>query len=464
MKQDLLLSLRQGQPLSGREQIQLIIRLSLPAIMAQLSSIIMQYIDASMVGALGADRSAAIGLVSSTTWLFNGLLAAVVTGFTVQVAQRIGAGEEKKARDLMRVGFLASVGLAVILLSVGVWLSPVLPDWLGGEGAVVADAYRYFLIYALSLPIFQVCPTASGMLQASGNMRAPSILHIVACLLDVVFNFLFIFPTRQVGSVTVWGADLGVAGAALGTLAAHVVIAFPMLYFLLVRSPLLHLHRGEKWQIQGSYLKEGARIAWPMALQQAVTNGAQIVSTSIVAPLGNIAIAANSFAVTAESVAYMPAFGIAAAATTLIGQSVGARRADLTRKLGWLTLWFGMGLMVIVGGLLYLAAPYMMRLLSPDMQVVALGTQVLRIEAFAEPFYGASIIATGIFRGTGDTAVPSLFNFISMWAVRLPLAAVLAARIGLHGVWIAMAIELTVRGILFLIRMKGRKWHARILT
>jgi len=329
---------------------------------------------------------------------------------------------------------------------------------------VVADAYRYFLIYALSLPIFQVCHTASGMLQASGNMRAPSIMHIVACLLDVVFNFLFIFPTRQVGSVTVWGADLGVAGAALGTLAAHVVIAFPMLYFLLVRSPLLHLRRGEKWQIQGSYLKEGARIAWPMALQQAVTNGAQIVSTSIVAPLGNIAIAANSFAVTAESVAYMPAFGIAAAATTLIGQSVGARRADLTRKLGWLTLWFGMGLMVIVGGLLYLAAPFMMRLLSPDMQVVALGTQVLRIEAFAEPFYGASIIATGIFRGAGDTAVPSLFNFISMWAVRLPLAAVLAARIGLHGVWIAMAIELTVRGILFLIRMKGRKWHARILT
>jgi putative MATE family efflux protein len=464
MKQDLLMSLRQGNPLSGREQIQLIIRLSLPAIMAQLSSIIMQYIDASMVGTLGADRSAAIGLISSTTWLFNGLLAAVVTGFTVQVAQRIGAGEDRSARDLMRVGFLASVGLAVVLLLIGVWLSPVLPEWLGGEGEVLVDAYRYFLIYALSLPVFQVCHTASGMLQASGNMRAPSILHIVACILDVLFNFLFIFPTRQIGSVTVWGADLGVAGAALGTLAAHVVIAFPMLYCLLIRSPLLRLRRGEKWQIKGSYIKEGVRIAWPMALQQAVTNGAQIVSTSIVAPLGNIAIAANSFAVTAESVAYMPAFGIAAAATTLIGQSMGARRADLTRKLGWLTLWFGMGLMVVVGGLLYLAAPWMMRLLSPDAQVVALGTQVLRIEAFVEPLYGASIIATGIFRGTGDTAVPSLFNFISMWAVRLPLAALLAPRVGLHGVWIAMAIELTVRGILFLIRMKGRRWHARILT
>lgn len=464
MKQDLLLHLRQGQSLSRRDRIQLIIRLSLPAIMAQLSSIIMQYIDASMVGTLGADRSAAIGLVASTTWLFNGLCTAIVTGFTVQVAQRIGAGEEKKARDLMRVGFVASVGMGLLLLLIGVWLAPVLPDLLGGEGAVVADAYQYFLIYALSLPIFQVCHTASGMMQASGNMRIPSILHVLACVLDVVFNFLFIFPTRQIGTVTVWGADLGVAGAAWGTLAAHVVIAFPMLYFLLVRSPLLHLRRGETWRIEGGYIKEGVRIAWPMALQQAVTNGAQIVSTSIVAPLGNIAIAANSFAVTAESVAYMPAFGIAAAATTLIGQSVGARRTDLTRKLGWLTMWFGMGLMVVVGGLLYLAAPWMMRLLSPDMQVVALGTQVLRIEAFVEPLYGASIIATGVFRGTGDTAVPSLFNFISMWAVRLPLAAFLAPGMGLYGVWLAMAIELTVRGILFLIRMRGHKWHARILA
>lgn len=440
--------------MSRREQIALIIRLSLPAIMAQISHIVMQYIDASMVGALGSDASASIGLVSSTTWLFNGLCTAAVTGFTVQVAQRIGAGEEKRARDLMKLGFWCAVGIGLLLAVIGGLLSPVLPQMLGGKGEVLLrDASWYFLIYALSLPVVQVCHVASGMLQASGNMRVPSVLHVLMCALDVAFNYLFIF---------VWG--MGVAGAAVGTALAHTVGAALMAFFLLLRSPMLHLRRGERSVYERGYLKEGWRIGWPIALQQAVTNGAQIVSTLIVAPLGNIAIAANSFAVTAESLAYMPAFGIATAATTLIGQSIGARRTELTRKLGWLTLLFGTGLMVAVGGILYAAAPLMMGMLSPDPAVVDLGTQVLRIEAFAEPFYGASIIATGVFRGTGDTAIPSLFNFASMWIVRLPLAAFLAPRIGLHGVWIAMAIELTVRGILFIVRMAGQKWHSRIMA
>jgi putative MATE family efflux protein len=422
--------------------------------MAQISHTVMQYIDASMVGELGADASASIGLMSSTTWLINGLCTAVVTGFTVQVAQRIGAGEEKKARDLMKLGFWCSVGVGVILMMLGTLLAPVLPGWLGGKGEqLLKDALWYFLIYALSLPVMQICHVSSGMLQASGNMRIPSILHVLMCGLDVAFNYVFIFML-----------DLGVAGAAIGTALAHTVGAGLMLYFLLARSPMLRLRRGEKAVYEKVYWQEGWRIAWPVALQQAVTNGAQIVSTAIVAPLGTIVIAANSFAITAESLAYMPAFGVASAATALIGQSVGARRCDLTRKLGWLILLFGIGLMVAVGAVLYITAPLMMGLLSPDEQVVALGTQVLRIAAFVEPFYGASIIATGVFRGAGDTAIPSLFNFISMWAVRLPLAAILAPRVGLVGVWTAMAIELTVRGILFIIRMSGRKWHTRILS
>ncbi len=453
MKQDLLHELRQGRPLSRRQQIVLIVRLSLPAILAQLSHIVMQYIDASMVGVLGADKSAAIGLVASTTWLFNGLCTAAVTGFTVQVAQRIGAGEERRARDLMRLGLLVSLGVGLILAGIGGGLAPVLPQALGGKGDMVRDAFGYFLIYALSLPVVQLNNVAGGMLQSSGNMRVPSILHVLMCGLDVAFNYLFIFL-----------CDMGVAGAALGTAMAQLVTAGLMLFFLLVRSPMLHLRRGERLQVEKEDMRQGWRIAWPVALQQAVTNGAQIVSTSIVAPLGNIVIAANSFAITAESLAYMPAFGIASAATALIGQSVGARRLDLTRRLGWLTVMLGTGLMVAVGVVLYVAAPLMMGLLSPDEQVVALGTQVLRIAAFAEPFYGASIVATGVFRGAGDTAVPSIFNFVSMWAVRLPLAAFLAPRIGLRGVWIAMAIELTVRGLLFFVRLAGRRWHQRIMA
>ncbi|MBR5783371.1 MAG: MATE family efflux transporter [Clostridia bacterium] len=456
---DLLAPLRSGKQLRLRDQIALILRLSLPAIMAQLSSIVMQYIDAAMVGRLGANDSASIGLVASSTWLFNGLCNAAVIGFSIQVAQQIGADNRKEARSVVKQGFVAASAVACLLCLIGALISPQLPIWLGGGEKIAEGAFRYFLVYALSLPVVQLNNISHAFLQASGNMKTPGMLYALMCGLDVVFNAFLIFPKLEIGVVRLPGADLGLTGAALGTALSQVVIAVVMMFCLLVRSPALHLRKGEGFTLSKICLTRGVRLALPVAVEQCITCGAYIMFTIIVAPLGNIAIAANSFAITAESLCYMPGYGIGSAATTIIGQSVGAARRDLTRKLGWLTTLLGMLIMIISGGLMYLAAPWMMAMLSPDVQVIALGTQVLRIEAFAEGLYGASIVALGVFRGAGDTLLPSLMNFGSMWLVRLPLAAFLAPRYGLVGVWVAMALELCVRGILFLIRLKGKKWE-----
>ncbi|MED9822057.1 MAG: MATE family efflux transporter [Christensenellales bacterium] len=457
-KKDLLLLMRQGAAISGREQIRLIVQLSLPAIMAQLSHIVMQYIDASMVGRLGSAQSASIGLMASSTWLFNGLCQAAATGFTVQIAQHIGAGEEKRARSVMMQAFVLATGFAAIAAAIGAGLSGALPTWLGGESGIRADASAYFLVYALSLPFVQLNNMAGGTLQASGNMRVPSMLQALMCLLDVIFNALLIFPGTTIGGLHLPGAGLGVFGAALGTALAQAVTSLLMVFFLLARSPMMHLRKGERFAFDGRCLRRGLRIALPIGMERAILSGAQVMATRIVAPLGTVAIAANSFGVTAESLCYMPGYGIAAAATTLIGQSTGAGRDDLTRRLGMLTTALGMMVMTINGALMFAFAPAMIGLMSPDPAVVALGAEVLRIEAFAEPMFAASIVASGVFRGAGDTLVPSLFNFISMWGVRLPLSALLAPSMGLHGVWIAMALDLTFGGILFLLRLKSRRW------
>ena len=236
-----------------------------------------------------------------------------------------------------------------------------------------------------------------------------------------------------------------------------------MAFFLLARSPMLRLRRSERLHFEAEDWRRGLHIAAPLGLERAIMSGAQVVATSIVAPLGTIAIAANSFAVTAESLCYMPGYGIAAAATTLIGQSIGAKRKDLTRRLGWLTTGMGIAIMSLSGALMFVAAPLMIGFLSPDAAVIDLGARVLRIEAFAEPMFAASIVASGVFRGAGDTLAASLLNFVSMWCVRLPIAALLAPRVGLVGVWVGMAAELSVRGVLFLIRLAGRKWEKTML-
>lgn len=463
-KTDRLEQLRNGQQLSTRELLLMALQLSIPAILAQISSIIMEYIDASMVGHLGSAQAASIGLVSSSTWLFGSMCSAVNVGFTVQIAHAIGAGNEEKARGIVRQGLVAALILSVLLSGLGVYVSFGIPAWLGADEAIRHDATMYFMIFALCIPAMQLRGMAGSMLQCSGNMTVPSVLMTLECALDVIFNALLIFRTRKIvflgAAITIPGAGLGVMGASMGTGLAEIVTAVIMLFFLLVRSEPLHLRKEERLHFVPQDLKNALRIGTPVAFEQIIMCGAQVMSTRIVSPLGTIAIAANSFAVIVESLCYMPGYGISSAATTLVGQSIGAKRQDVTKKLGWLVTGLGMFIMGCTAVLMYFIAPFLIGLLSPDPAIRELGTTVLRIVVFVEPLYAASIVATGVFRGAGDTLAPSIMNFVSMWCVRLPIAAVLSVRIGLRGVWIAMSIELAFRGIIFLIRLSGKRWQS----
>ena len=459
----LLTMIRNGQEMSGSQKLNLIVQLSIPSILAQLTTIMMFYIDASMVGSLGARASASIGIVESTTWLFGGLTSAAALGFSVQAAHFIGANDFEKARQVFRQGLMATALFTVVLTSVCVAIAGPLPRWLGGGADIQADASAYFTIYCLALPVYQLGILSSSMLKCSGNMRIPSMTSILMCLLDVVFNFFLIYETRRTTlfgiEVTVPGAGMGVPGAALGTALAYLFTGVMLVWFATVKSPELAL-RNEKWTFAPSwnYLCNAAKVSLPMGAQYMMMSGAQIVSTMIVAPLGNIAIAANTLAITAESLCYMPGYGIGDAATTLVGQSIGAGRRDLARGFAYRTVFLGMGVMAFMGAVMYLLAPQMIGVMTPDEQVRLLGSQSLRIEAFAEPMFAAAIVTYSVCLGAGDTLMPACMNLASMWLVRLTLAAYLAPVYGLRGVWTAMAVELTFRGTIFLVRLFKGKW------
>lgn len=459
----LLALIREGKSLTFGQQLKLTAQLSIPSIVAQLSSIVMQYIDASMVGSLGADASASIGLVSTTTWLFGGLCMAATAGFSVQVAHRIGANDFTEARAVLRQGLVAIGLFGLTLALIGVSISGFLPGWLGGDEVIRRDASLYFFIYSLFLPVLQMNFLAGSMLRCSGNMHMPSLAGVLMCVLDVIFNFFLIFPSRDIrlGSFTLFmpGAGLGVEGAALGTVLAETIAAGLLLWFLLTRSPQLRLTKEHgRFRPTAATLRKALHIGLPMGIEHAVICGAQIMTTVIVAPLGIFAIAANSFAITAESLCYMPGYGIADAATTLVGQSMGAGRRDLTRRFAYITVFMGMLIMGVMGVIMYVAAPQIIGVMTPVDEIRELGVMALRIEAFAEPMFAAAIVAYGVFVGAASTLIPCLMNFFSIWAVRLSLAALLAPTLGLKGVWIAMCVELCFRGIIFLIRLFRGKW------
>lgn len=432
-----------------KPQVRQVWKLSLPAILTQITTIVMQYIDSAMVGALGAAASAAIGLVASSTWLMNGVTYAVSAGFSVQVAHHIGAEQDEKARNVVRHGLVSALIISGLLCLIGILISGPLPAWLGSEQAIHKDATAYFFVFALMLPFSQINNLCSSYLQCCGDMVTPSILNAAMCVLDVIFNAIFI-------------PMYGVLGAGIGTGLACVVISLVMLWRCCISNKRLSLLRREKGKFLGDILKRAFQIGMPVAVQEITTCGAMVVATAIIAPLGAVAIAAHSFAITAESLCYMPGYGVGSAATTVVGRSFGAGDLKLAKRYGNICTAMGGILMGITGLLMALICPFVFLLLTPDQAVRDLATQVLRIGLIAEPLFGISIVAAGALRGTGDTFVPSLMNMASIWVVRIGLALLLVRPLGLHGMWIAMATELCVRGGVMLYRQKTSPYYKHI--
>ena len=450
---ELLLSyIREGRTMTQREKLWLIVSLSIPSILAQISATVMFFIDASMVGHLGARASAAIGLVESTGWLLGGLVSAANMGFSVQVAHFIGANDFEAARRVLRQSLVCCMIWALMISLISLCISPFLPYWLGGGEDIARDASLYFAIFGLCGIFFQMEGLAGSMLKCSGNMKIPSILNIGMCVMDVVFNYIFIYVL-----------DMGVVGAAIGTGLAMLVTACLMMYFLICRSQMLSLiGRPGSFKPKSDTVSTAFKIGAPMGLQHLLMGGAYIVSILIVAPLGTIAIAAHSLAITVESLCYMPGYGIAEAATTLVGQGIGAGQRLLTRSFARMSVGLGIAVMTFMGILMWIFAPELMGIMSPVEEVIAQGTQVLRIEAWAEPMFAAAIVANGVFIGAGDTMIPAAMSLCSMWLVRLTLAASLAPKFGLKGVWTAMATELTFRGSIFLARLFKGGWANKL--
>lgn len=467
MKGDITSIIQNETSLTWKQKLSCVWKLSVPSILAQVSFVFMEYIDAAMVGSLGAVATASIGLVAPTLWLLYGLCYTVAQGFSIQVAQFIGADNVEKSRDTFRQGIIGIFLFSLIIASIGYQIGPHLSEWLGASHELHDNSTAYFLVYVYALPIICFRMIAASMLQSSGNMKVPSICNGLMCILDVLFNFLCIFPSRYVHimGVSIWmpGADLGVEGAALGTVAAECSMALFLMWYALNKSgKYLHQTMEQPNRLTGECISAAARITGPMAVEQFALTSAMVAMMLIVAPLGTVSIAANSFGIAAESICYMPAHGIAIAASTLVGQSVGANKPHFAKGFAWSAIGLCMTIMGLTGAVMYAAAPAIFEFLTPDLAVRELGVEVLRIELWAEPLFGAAIVGSGALRGVRDTFIPSIINLSTMWGVRMTIALYLVSDMGLKGAWIAMCIELCLRGSLFLLRVSRQKWQQKV--
>ena len=452
------LAMRHGETIAWKDQAKLVVALSIPAVLEQLVMTMMSYIDTAMVGSLGYLATASIGVVASTIWLVNGIVNAAAVGFSVQIAQYLGAGREKDSRNVFCQAIVFNLLFGIALAVLATILGQFLPTLLGAEESLRPHARAYFCTVAMFLPFSMASAMYSAISRCSGNVLIPSLMNVGMCVLDVIFNALLIYPTRRIGGVTVWGAGLGVRGAALGTGLAQAFVGAALLLILVRRRGPMHLRGNESWKLTRVCMRNALTLATPAALERITLCLAQIVMTAVVASMGPVSVAANYVAVQTESICYLPAYGVAAAATALVGQSIGAGRADMAERFAKLTTAFGFAFVVVTSVLLFACAPDLTRLLTSEAEVVALSSHVLRIVAFAEPLFAVSIVVIGALRGAGDGKGPFWISTASMWGIRVATVLLFTKSFGVVGVWVTMAVELSLRGIFFLVRLLRGRW------
>ncbi|MDL2218419.1 MATE family efflux transporter [Christensenellaceae bacterium OttesenSCG-928-M15] len=447
-----------------KKNIFVLLALAWPAIAEQLMQTAVNYVDAAMVGSLGAGATAAVAINSPPFWLVTGVFQGFGIGFSVQVAQAIGANDTEKTRKIVRQAVLATLLFGVGLLLISLTFVRKLPVWMGAEAAIVKDASDYIFALSLSLPFMAFQAVFATILRCMGDTRTPLFIGILSNLINIVFNTLLIFQTRVVSflgfTFTMPGAGLGVAGAAIATSISIVVAGSLLVMIIYRRRGPYRVYLKESYRPDVPILKRALRLGVPVALDRVILSTGQMVMTRLVSSLGTLSLAANHVAVTAEAICYLPAQGVSFSATALVGQRVGANDLKEAKSFGMLSGVTGFIMMAVAALGLFLFAKPLSSIFSPDPEVVELAADMLRIVAIAEPFLGLNIVMAGALRGANDTRWPFYISAMGMWGVRMAFAFTLvyAFDFGLSAVWIAMAIDLWFRGITTTLRFKRGKW------
>ncbi|MGE4583750.1 MAG: MATE family efflux transporter [Sphaerochaeta sp.] len=434
--------------------------LAWPTILEQILQVTVTYVDSAMVGSLGAVATAAISVPTSTIWLVNGWMNAFAIGFSVLMARNLGSGKQDRAKLVTKQALVTSLYFGLVLTVGFVIISRYLPTWIGAEPQVDVLAQAYLHYIALGYLPNVVMILISTLLRCSGDSKTPLYLNGLNNILNIVLNLFFIFDGVSLGPWKLPGFGLGVQGAAIATSLSCTVTSILLLLILIRTDSAIRLDFSSPFQYETSIQKQAFRLALPVALERSTLSFGQIVLTKMVGTLGTTALAAHFLSNTAESITFLPPSGFATAATTLVAQSLGANDKALARKFADSCTIFGTVLMSLMGVVLFAGAPQLIGFFTKDPAVIALGATILRIEAFAEPGFGLSMLAFGVFRGAGDTHRPFLISLAGMWLLRLPLAYLLlrSTELGLLGIWIAMASDLTLRGLISLIQYRRFTW------
>ena len=443
----------------NKSMIVTILTLAWPTMLEQLMQTAVQYIDTAMVGSLGTQATAAVGATTTVNWLIGSTVSALGVGFLSFIARAYGAGDKQAASKAVSQAVVVTVCAGTFFTALTLGLSGMVPVWMQVDESIrdLASVY-FFILYMPMLPRTATIIFGTA-LRAAGDTKTPMKVGVAVNVINVVLNFLLIFPTRNIWGITVPGANMGVIGAAV---ASAIAFAFGGIAITAVlwRHPMIS-PRGSSFRPDMSILRPCMKTALPNMLQRFGTSLGYVAFAAMINSLGEVATAAHTIANTVESAFYIPGYGMQTAAATLAGNAYGANDKNRMNELARMFIPLEMGLMVLSGGALFLLAPPLVGIFSDSAEVIALGTAVLRMVALSEPFYGFSIIVEGMMLGVGNTKQPFVFNILGMWGVRIVGTFICTQLLpfGLISAWACMIAHNMLLFALFLYCYLSRRWN-----
>ena len=445
-----------------RQQIKSICFLAWPAVVQEAMNVVVTYVDTAMVGALGAGASAAVGLTSTVGWLVSSIAVAFGIGILSVCAQAVGANNDEKVKRVGQQALFLTLIVGIALTIICVLIAPYLPTWLNGDKAIRGEAASYFMIISIPLLFRTAALILASALRGVSDMKTPMLINLYMNIINIILNFLLIYPTRELFGIIIPGAGLGVNGAAIAT-AISFVAGGIMMFLRYYKNTLFDL-KNSGFHFYKKEFKECLNIGIPVVLERSVICLGHVTFASLIAKLGVVRFAAHTIAIQAEQAFYIPGYGFQTAAATLVGNAVGQKDEHKVKEVTYLISGITMFLMIICGIALFIFAEQLMGIFTPDHEVITLGARVLRIVSISEPLYGILVILEGTFNGMGDTKAPFVFSLFTMWGIRVTGSWLMinVFHQSIEAVWIMMVFDNIARCLLLLRRFLKNGWKYRL--
>ncbi len=443
-----------------------IVLLAWPVLVEQIFTTLVSFADTAMVGSLGAWATASVSISNSPIFLLNGIIMALGVGITALVARAKGAGNDELVKKLMRHAVLVILYIGVPIVLVILCLSRKIPLWMGADADILDTAAQYNLITAFGRIFNLTAMVLNSAFRGYGDTKTPMVLNLVMNIVNIIGNFLLIYPTRPLTvlglTFTMPGAGWGVAGAAAATAIGMAVSGLMALYVAFNPGNPYHVSMGGKGSLRPdkALTRQIVYISFPAMLERICMSSSGIFVTSSIATLGTANIAANSLSLSAESLSYMPAFAFQTAITTLVGQSLGADKPKLAEKFVRATMWMGTTVMFFTGLGLYIFAAPIIGIFTPDGEVIGIASRCLQLMGLMQIPQIAAWIFSGVLRGAGDTTVNFYISASTNWGIRtlFSVLAIRAFHLDLYATYIVMAVEILVRMFVLYLRYRSGKW------